>query len=79
MSNVRESIVKVFKELKPELDLENTKDLIDGGFLDSFDVIEFVSEIGEVLNMDFPVEEIIPENFYSLETIEKIINKVMEG
>lgn len=78
MENVRGKIIDIFKELKPELDIEKATDLIEGGFLDSFDVIEFVSEVGEVLNIDFPVEEIVPENFYSLDTIEKIIKKLME-
>ncbi|WP_026514163.1 phosphopantetheine-binding protein [Butyrivibrio sp. LB2008] len=78
MENVRGKIIDIFKELKPELDIEKSTDLIEGGLLDSFDVIEFVSEVGDVFDIDFPVEEIIPENFYSLDTIEKIIKKVME-
>ncbi len=79
MSELRKKVIEIFKEVKPELDIENAENLIDGGFLDSFDVIEFVSEVGDALQIDFPVEMIIPENFYSLDTIEKTLNKVMEG
>ena len=76
MDELREKIVEIFKEMKPDLDIENTTNLIDGGFLDSFDVIEFVSEAWDAFNIDFPVSELVPENFSSASKILETINKV---
>lgn len=78
MSDIRKQIIEALKEVKPDFDFEGKTALVDEGMFDSFEVIQFVSEIGDRMDLDIPVEAIIPENFNSLEAIEKLINELLE-
>lgn len=78
MSEVMSKIIEVMKEIKPDFDFEGKTSLVDDGLFDSFEVIQFIAEITDVLDVDIPVEEIVPENFNSLEAIEKLINSLLE-
>lgn len=78
MSEVMEQILGALKEVNPDVDFRGKTGLVDEGLFDSFEVIQFVSEIGDRLKVDIPVEMIIPENFNSLETIEKLICSLLE-
>ena len=78
MSEVMLKILEVMKEIKPEMDFEGKTSLVDDGLFDSFEVIQFIAEITDVLDVDIPVEAIVPENFNSLESIEKLITSLME-
>ena len=42
-----ETIYKILEELRPEFDFRTSKDFIEDGFLDSFDVVTLVSELDE--------------------------------
>ena len=78
MSETRTKIIEVLKEVKPDFDFEGKINLVDEGLFDSFEVIQFVSEINDELDIDIPVHEIIPENFNSLDAIEELINSLLE-
>lgn len=73
-----EEILKALEEIKPGFDFKGETNLADGGILDSFDVIQLVSELNERLEIDIPVEAIVPENFNSLEAMEKLVNSLLE-
>ena len=78
MSEVMKKIIETLEEIRPGCDFAGKAALVDDGLLDSFEVIQFISEIGDKLDVDIPVEDIIPENFNSLEAIEKLINSLLE-
>ena len=49
------------------------------GILDSFDIVTLVSEINDAFDIEFPVSEIIPENFENIDALYKTIEKVKEN
>lgn len=71
-------ILELMKEIKPGFVFEGRTDLVDSGDFDSFDVISLVSEMNTEFDIDVPVEEIIPENFNSLEAIERLVKGLLE-
>ena len=73
-----ERLLAILKEIKPGFEFDGRTDLVDSSDLDSFDVISLVSEISEVFDVDIPVEDIVPENFNSLEAMMAMINRQME-
>ena len=66
------------EEVKPGVEFKGKSDLMDSGELDSFDVITLVSELQDEYDIDIPVEEIVPENFNSVDEIYKLVQKLLE-
>lgn len=68
-----EKLMKILKELRPEVDFEKEDKLIDNGIIDSFDLVALVGEINEVFGVEVEFEDMEPENFNSAENIYKMI------
>ena len=62
---MKEKLMEILQELRPEVDFESEKELIDGGVLDSFDI-------------EINVEDLMPENFNSVEAMLELIEKLQE-
>ena len=71
-----EALMEVLSALKPEIDFEREKELIDDGLLESFDVITLIAEIEEQFGIEIPAEEIVPENFNSAEGIWNLCERI---
>lgn len=67
-----ETLEKILKELRPEIDVTSTS-LIDDGILDSFDMVTLVGELMDAFDVELSVEDIVPENFNSMEAMMKLI------
>ena len=67
---------KILSELHPEVDFDAPHHLIEERILDSIDVVTLVGEIDEAYNLRVPVEELTPENFASVKTIYKLIERL---
>lgn len=68
-----EKLVDILKELRPDIDIES-KSLVDDGMLDSFDIVTLVGELTDAFSIDIGVEDIVPENFNSVDAIMALIN-----
>lgn len=68
-------IIKILNNLRPEFDFTQNVNFIEEGMLDSFDVVSLVSELEEKMDVIIDGEDILPENFSSIESIEALINK----
>lgn len=68
-------IIEILSGLRPEFDFTQSSDFIEDGYLDSFDVVSLVSELEENFGILIDGEEIVPENFASVKSIETLVNK----
>lgn len=73
-----EKLIEILEELQPEVDYENTEDLIDGRYLDSLTILSLVSEIEDEFDVEIPTVEIIPDNFNSAKKIWALIERLKE-
>lgn len=64
-----EQLIDILKGIRPDVDFENEKALIDDGILDSFDVVAIISEIDNEFGVQIRITELDPENFNSAESI----------
>lgn len=73
-----EELLKVLNKVKPGVDYENNKNLIDDEILDSFDIVTLVAAIDEEFDIQITAKDILPENFNSAEAMYKLIQKLEE-
>lgn len=73
-----EKLLEILSSLHPEVDFENTSDLVDDGILDSLDIVALVTEIDAEMGVSIPAEEIVPENFNSAEALMALIERLDE-
>ena len=71
-------LIKILESVKPGYDYKKETNLIDNEILSSFDVITIVAKINNVFDINFPVEELSPENFNSAEALYKTIEKLIK-
>lgn len=71
-----EQLLSILNEICPGVDFENEKNLIDDEIIDSFDMIAVVSEIMDAFSVEIGVEDIIPENFNSVEAMMNLIERL---
>lgn len=68
-----DKIYKMMDNLHPEYDFKHSKDFIEDGYLDSFDIISLISMIEEEYNITIDGMDIIPENFSTVKRIASLI------
>lgn len=73
-----EEILKILREFRPDIQPEGREDLIDGGILDSLDLVNIVAEMESAFDISVPVEEIVPENFNSVSAMQKMIDRLKQ-
>ena len=71
-----DKLMRILSELNLDIDFETEDALIDGGMLDSFDIVTLVSEIDDVFGVEIPAESLIPENFNSAKAIFALIRQL---
>ncbi len=72
---MREKVKAFLEENFPEIDFESSDELVDDGTIDSLTIVNVISSLSEEFGVEFPYEEIIPENFNSLDAIAELIEK----
>lgn len=72
---MREQIIKILTDLRPEFDFNESVDFIDEGMLDSFDVVNLVTELDSTFGISIDGMDVLPENFASVEKIIALLKK----
>ena len=72
---MREKVIEILTELRPEFDFTEDVNFIEEGMLDSFDVVNLVDELDSTFGISIDGVDIIPENFASIEAITNLLIK----
>lgn len=73
-----EELMRILRELHPDVDFETETDLVGDGILDSLDIVTLITEINSSFDVNIPPEEILPENFCSAEAMMALIRRLDE-
>ena len=71
-------IVSILEDIKPGIDYENCKELIDGHYLDSLSIISLIAELEDEFDITIPAVEIVPANFNSVEQMAAMVARLQE-
>ena len=75
---VKEQIIEILEDIQPEADYETCQTLIDDHILTSLDVLSLVAELEDEFDVTIPTVEIIPSNFYSVDAIAAMVERLQE-
>ena len=55
---MKEKVMEILKELRPDVDFESSQTLIDDGILDSFDLVSLIGELTDAFGVDISFDDI---------------------
>jgi acyl carrier protein len=74
--SIKEQIINMLKEIKPTKDLTNVTDIVEGGYMDSFELMSLIARLGDDFGIEIDVDEITPENFNSVDAITAMVTRL---
>ncbi len=74
--STKSTILDLLKMIKPTVDLENVDNIIDGGYLDSMEMMMLISSLMDTFGFELDVDLIMPENFNSVDAIVALVDRL---
>lgn len=75
---MRESLLDILRNIREGIDFGQSEDFIEDGLLDSFEIVNLVSELEDRFLIEIRGIDIVPENFINIDTIVSLITKYQE-
>lgn len=75
---MRDTVLDILTEIRGDIDLENETKLIDDNILASLDIVAIVGEFNDEFDVEISVEDLVPENFNSVDAMVKLIEAAQE-
>ena len=72
---MKEKILNILKDIRPEFDFTASLNFIEDGMLDSFDIVTLVDTLDTEYDIVIDGIDIIPENLDSLDSIVRLLQK----
>jgi acyl carrier protein len=72
---MKERIIEILSDIRPESDFVKSENFIEEGLLDSLDIVAFVESLEEEYDIEIPGTEISQKNFSSLDGIIELVKK----
>lgn len=73
---MREQLLALLDDIRPDVDFASEQNLIDDGVLDSFDIISIVSALEETFGVSVSEDDLETENFNSVDAILALVEKL---
>ncbi len=71
-----ETILEILEDIRDDVDYETAEDLVDGKILNSFEVLQVVSELNDAFDIVIPASEVVAENFNSVKAIHALVQSL---
>lgn len=75
---MEEKIWQLLREINEDIPQNYEIGLIEEGYIDSFAIVNLVASLEEEFNIELEAEDIIPENFYNIQSIAVMVNSRCE-
>jgi acyl carrier protein len=73
-----QELMEILEGIRPDIDFANEKSLVTDRLLESFDIINLVSEIDDAFDVKIKPADLIPENFDSVEAMWDLIQRLQD-
>ena len=75
---MKEKMIALLEDIRPDVDFASEHDLMENGILDSMDIIQIVSAIEETFGVEVGEDDIESENFNSVDAIIALVEKLKD-
>ena len=75
---MRDTLMEILTQLRPEVDFEKETKLITDGILESFDIVSLVSELTDEFDITIRPKDLVPENFNNVDAMLALIEELVE-
>ncbi len=73
-----DELLESLKGIHDDVDYENEEHLIDEAILDSLDIVDLITQIGDTFGVTITAKDILPENFNSAKAMYALISRLEE-
>lgn len=73
---MKEKVLDILMDLRPDVDFENEKKLIGDGILESFDIMSLVAELKDEFDVKIKPKDLVAENFNSVDAMVEMLQKL---
>ncbi len=78
MKNITDKVKEILIPIKSDIDLNSVSNFFENGDLDSFDMVNLVSELDKAFNIKIVGKDIVPQHFMNLNQISQLIEKYLK-
>ena len=75
---MKEKLLEILEDLRPEVDFENETELVTDGILDSFDIVSLVAQLNDEFDITIGVDDLEPENFDTVDAMLALIESMRD-
>ncbi len=75
---MKEKVLKILTNLRPDVDFNNETELISDEILDSFDIVSLVAELNSEFDVTIGADDLEEENFNSVDAMVELINTLLD-
>ena len=75
---MKDQVLEILTEIRGDLDFEKETKLIDDNILASLDIVAIVGEFNDTFDVEISVEDLVPENFNSVDAMVELITRAQE-
>lgn len=74
---IKRAIIEILNEIDEDIVMYEGENLLDDGIIDSFTIVEIVTEISEKLKVNIDPDDITEINFKTVDSIIKLVENLM--
>ena len=75
---MKEKILSILSDMRPDIEFETEEGLISDGLLESFDLIQLIATLENEFGVEIGNKNITKENFDSLDRIVSLIDSLLK-
>jgi len=73
---MKNRIIEILSGIRPDIDFESETELMDGGLLDSFDMVSIISDLNDEFDISIRITELKAENFNSVDAMLALVQRL---
>ena len=75
---MKEKVLAILEDLRPDIDFEAEEGLISDGLLESFDLIQLIALLSDEFGIEISNHLLTIENFDSLDKITELVENIQQ-